>query len=162
MTTTKAAGSSVTVRDAKLADVELVWGIGSGTREFRTSSNVVDFWPKAILQESIDSRDVSIKVAEIGERLIGFLIINLNRTLKKAEFENIYVLREYRDRGVGTQMVQETLKELKQQGIANVVTLQDEAAGYYEKIGFQKGRQFYWMDIVLHDSFARHNNEEEL
>lgn len=147
---------TITIRDARThADIEEIWRLGTGFDEFHASENVVEFWPKNILLDCLSQKNVLIKVAENDKAIVGFLIANINPVLRKAELENIYVELAYRKKGVGSALLHETIATLHRLGIANVVALQDEAVEFYEANGFVRGRQFYWMDLVLDDSFAR-------
>lgn len=54
-----------------------------------------------------------------------------------AKIERVAVIKEYRGKGVGSQMILEAEKWLKEKGIKRVViTSRDEAVGFYEKIGY--------------------------
>ena len=101
------------IRIAKNEDVEQVWNIGNNVSEFRTAENVVIFWPKETLENCINKDDILFYVVETENKIIGFSIVNLNKSLGKAEIENIYVLPEYRKNKIGTAILDEILRELK-------------------------------------------------
>ena len=94
-------------------------------------------------------------VVETENKIIGFSIVNLNKSLGKAEIENIYVLPEYRKNKIGTAILDEILRELKNRKYNNVNCLADEATEFYARYGFTKGKNFAWMDIALSDNFKR-------
>ena len=143
------------IRIAKNEDVEQVWNIGNNVSEFRTAENVVIFWQKETLENCINKDDILFYVVETENKIIGFSIVNLNKSLGKAEIENIYVLPEYRKNKIGTAILDEILRELKNRKYNNVNCLADEATEFYEKYGFTKGKDFAWMDIVLSGNFKR-------
>lgn len=143
------------IRKAKKEDAEQVWNIGNHVSEFKTAENVVLFWPKATLENCVDKEDVLFYVVEEENKIIGFSIVNLNQSLGKAEIENIYVLPEYRKNKIGTAILDEILRELKDRNYNNVNCLADEAIEFYKRYGFTKGKDFVWMDMVLSDEFKR-------
>lgn len=143
------------IRIAKKEDVYQVWNIGNNVSEFKTSENVVIFWPKETLENCINKDDILFYVVESENKIIGFSIVNLNKSLGKAEIENIYILPKYRGNKVGTALLDEILKELKVRNYNNVNCLADEAIEFYKRYGFTKGKNFAWMDIALSDNFKR-------
>ena len=143
------------IRIAKNEDVEQVWNIGNNVSEFRTAENVVIFWPKETLENCINKDDILFYVVETENKIIGFSIVNLNKSLGKALIENIYVLPEYRKYKLVTAILDEILRELKNRKYNNVNCLADEATEFYARYGFTKGKNFAWMDIALSDNFKR-------
>ena len=141
------------IRIAKKEDIEQVWNMGNNVAEFKTAENVVIFWPKEILENCINKDDILFYVVETENKIIGFSIVNLNKSLGKAEIENIYILPEYRKNKIGTEILDEILKELKDRKFNNVNCLADEAVDFYKRYGFTKGKKFAWMDIALSDKF---------
>ncbi len=143
------------IRIAQKEDIEQVWKIGNNVSEFKTAENVVIFWPKETLKNCINKEDILFYVVESETKIIGFSIVNLNKSLGKAEIENIYVLPEYRKNKIATAILDEILQELKVRKYNNVNCLADEATEFYKKYGFTKGKEFSWMDIALSDDFKR-------
>lgn len=143
------------IRIAKKKDVKQVWNIGNNVSEFKTAENVVIFWPEEILENCIDKDDILFYVVETENKIIGFCIVNLNKSLGKAEIENIYLLPKYRKNKIGTKILDKILQELKNRKYNNVNCLADEATEFYQKYGFTKGKDFVWMDIALTDNFKR-------
>jgi ribosomal protein S18 acetylase RimI-like enzyme len=145
-------------RNATIKDVENIWRLGENISGFITSDEVVTFWPKSVLENSVDKPDVLIKVAEMDDKIAGFLIVNINRSLKKAELENIFVGENYRRQGIASDLIKSAIAELASGGIENVVALSDDAVNLLLALGFSKGRQFYWMDLVIGDEFRSKND----
>ncbi len=46
------------IREGKNKDIEAVWNMGNNVSEFKTTENVVIFWPKEILKNCIDKEDI--------------------------------------------------------------------------------------------------------
>ncbi|MDR3169416.1 MAG: hypothetical protein LBU27_06800 [Candidatus Peribacteria bacterium] len=83
------------IRKATLADVEAIRNLGNVTKEFATSEGIVIFRPKEVITNCIDKDNVILLVAE-EDGVIGFMLANLNHSLKKAELENLVVCEEQR------------------------------------------------------------------
>lgn len=141
------------IRKATKKDVEGVWNIGNNVSEFKTAENVVIFWPKETLENCVDKKDILFYIVEIESKIIGFTIVNLNQSLGKAEIENIYIMKEYRKKGIGKKLLEKILEELKIRKYNNVNSLADEAIEFYKHNGFSKGKNFAWMDMVLSENF---------
>ncbi|MCL2384030.1 MAG: GNAT family N-acetyltransferase [Oscillospiraceae bacterium] len=143
------------IRKATKEDIQTICEFGRNVSGFETAEDVVGFWPKEILENCVGREEVLILVASIEENIIGFFIININIFLKNAILENMYVIEEYRNKGVGKLLLQESLKEVIKIGIENVCAMADEAADFLEANGFSKGRHFCWMNLILGDGFKR-------
>lgn len=111
------------------------------------------------MENCINKEDVLFYVVELKNKIIGFTIVNLNKSLGKAEIENIYILPKYRKNGIGKQLLKEILKSLKERSYNNVNCLADEAIGFYEYNGFTKGKNFAWMDMVISKDFKKKDIE---
>ncbi len=143
------------VRLACLEDVDAIWNMGKNVNEFETASEVVYFWPREILKECIDKKDVIMLVAEAENEIVGFIIVNVNLSLKKSEIENIYVLDSFRNQKIGSQLVTEVIKESKKIGVENICFLSSKDHSFWEKNGFLLGEDFKWMDLILTDRFKK-------
>lgn len=149
----------ITVRRAEVNDVDVLHRLGEGVSEFSVSDQTVTFWPKDILAQAIGAHDVVILVAEAGQQVVGFIIANLNRSLRKATIENVYVRPENRGAGIAGKLLAELLTSIKSGGIEYVNTLipldADDASGLYVRTGFIKGEPFLWLDMSLADTFSK-------
>jgi len=143
------------IRRASQNDVSAIWDLGKNVTSFETAEDIVTFWPKSILENCIDKRDVLILVAEKENEIIGFFIVNINLSLKKAELENMYVIEEYKHKGIGQALLQKALEEVTQMGVENVCAMASDAVDFLQRNGFTKGNQFHWMDLALADRFKK-------
>lgn len=141
------------IRKAKNEDINEIWRIGNKVSEFKTADNIVIFWPKETLYNCIDKKDILFYIVELEKKIIGFSIINLNKSLGKAEIENIYILEQYRKKGVGRKLLDIAIKELKNLNYDNVNALSNDAIQFYKHYGFSEGENFKWMDYVLSEKF---------
>ena len=143
------------IRKATMDDIDTIWELGKNVSGFETAEDIVTFWPKSILENCIDKNDVLIKVLEIDSAIVGFIIANINNSLKKAELENQYVLLEYRHQGYGKAMLHDMIEDLETLGVENVVALSSDEVDFLLRNGFTKGNQFYWMDLALNERFKK-------
>jgi ribosomal protein S18 acetylase RimI-like enzyme len=149
----------INVRKAETRDVAMIHSLGETVSEFSVSNETVTFWPKDILAQAIGSNDAAILVAEADQEIVGFIIANLNISLRKAIIENIYVRPENRDTGVGSKLLEALLASLSSTPIEYVSTLiplsADNASRLYVEAGFSKGESFLWLDKSLSDTFKQ-------
>lgn len=143
------------IRSARLEDINNIWKLGKNVSEFEIAENIVTFWPVSILKNCINKEDVLILVAELENKLIGFPILNINKSLCKTEIENIYILEEHRKKGYGDTLLDKSLQEIKNRNIENVCAMSDNIVEFLEKRGFTKGNQFYWMDLAFSERFKK-------
>lgn len=147
------------VRKATSADVEAIYELGKAVDEFTVSDETVNFWPKELLANAIQSSDALILVAEDEGSTIGFLIVNYNSSLKKALIENIYVQPDKRGQGVGDKLLEYMFKLLPDMGCEYVATLvppdAQGALDLYQRNGLDKGETFIWLDKALDGQFNK-------
>jgi ribosomal protein S18 acetylase RimI-like enzyme len=147
----------VSVRKAKAKDVDAVHQLGMAVPEFVVNESTVTFWPKDVLSEAIASSDVEILVAEADYKVVGFVIANLNLSLRKAIIENVYVAPENRGNNIGDRLLAELLGILHATPIEYVSTLipadAEEASKLYVTAGFSKGETFLWLDKSMTSTF---------
>jgi ribosomal protein S18 acetylase RimI-like enzyme len=150
----------ITIRKAETKDVAEMHRLGRAVAEFSVNEETVTFWPEDILTRAVGSHDTSILVAEAGQEIVGFIIANLNVSLRKAIIENVYVRPDKRDAGIGGRLLDELLALLRRTPIAYVSTLiplhADSALRLYGEAGFSKGESFLWLDKSLSGSFKRY------
>jgi amino-acid N-acetyltransferase len=103
--------------------------------------NIIDIYAK---QEMMLPRSLSelyeftrsFCVCEIDNEIIGCCALHVSWE-DMAEVMSFAVRSEYRDQGIGTKLVNVSLKEAKELGISNVFTL-TYAVPFFEKMGFKE------------------------
>ncbi len=142
----------IEIRTASDEDISTIHHLGEAVDEFRTSDQAPNFWPEAILRACIDKEDVVFLVAVLEDETVGFIIVNLNKSLSKALIENIFVVPTLRGQGIGSRLVKDAINAVKSnryQFISVLTPPDDEAAiRTYEAVGFSKGETFLWLDIA--------------
>lgn len=149
----------VQVRKAKATDVDAIHTLGIAVPQFSVNTETVTFWPKDILAQAVTSNNTLILVAEADQQVVGFIIANLNLSLRKAIIENVYVRPKNRDAGIGSMLLNGLLASLSGTAIEYIATLIPlnalDASRLYEEAGFSKGESFLWLDTSLSDTFKR-------
>lgn len=147
------------IRKALAEDVDAIYALGEKVAEFSVNEETVTFWPKDILVQAVSSSDTIVLVAEQDQEIAGFIIANLNTSLRKAIIENVYVSPDNRDAGIGSRLLNELLLSLNGTAIEYVSTLipldADNASSLYVEAGFSKGEPFLWLDKSLSDNFKQ-------
>ena len=147
----------IRIRRASVEDVDNIHNLGETVSEFSVNDETITFWPKDILAQAVASKDTLILIAEADQQVIGFIIANLNFSLRKALIENVYVKPENRDAGVGSKLHDKLLASLNGTAIEYISTLipldADNASRLYLEAGFSKGKSFLWLDKSLSGTF---------
>lgn len=147
------------IRKAGAKDVDAIYDLGRAVPQFAVNEETITFWPKDILGQAVASDDTIVLVAEADQHIVGFIIANLNVSLRKAIIENVYVRPENRDAGTGSKLLDELLTSLGGTGIEYVSTLipldADSATHLYVEAGFSKGESFLWLDKPLTATFRQ-------
>lgn len=140
------------IREARLGDIPQVYALGENVDEFHTSDQAPNFWPEDVLKTCVDKEDVYFFVAELQNKVAGFIIANCNKSLSKTLIENIFVKPDQRGKGIGSQLARKVIDTAKseQYQFISVLTPPDDIAAIktYEKAGFTKGETFLWLDIA--------------
>jgi ribosomal protein S18 acetylase RimI-like enzyme len=147
------------IRKAKISDAIKIYQLGKKISEFSVSKETVNFWPLHILKNCIKSKSDWIIVAENINEIIGFVVINNSIVFRKAIIENIFVSVNHRNKGVAKKLLLFALNKIKLSGCEYVCTLTEErnkkALGFYIKNGFNKGKNFRWLNKTLSKKFKK-------
>jgi len=149
----------MTIRQATINDIDEIHKLGEHVDEFDTTEEVVTFWPKHILKNCIESKNDWLLVAEENSEIIGFIICNNSPVFKKAVIENIFVSPQHRKKGVGQKLLGSLMDQVKSIDCEYVVIFTEEdnntAIDFYVKNGFNRGKNFAWIDKVLSKEFSK-------
>jgi ribosomal protein S18 acetylase RimI-like enzyme len=125
----------------KLSDTELGW---------EPPQEYFDEWVRAVLGISRHDQNL-VKIASADGKMVGYCIsvkrlhnydgVVMDITWKTAYIWDIYVVKEYRNRGVGTALLENTMAYLKSIGVEKVGLLvnycNENAKRFFEKLGFK-------------------------
>ena len=147
------------IREMKPKDVTAVYSLGIKTREFYSSDDYGSWYPKEALREWLKHKnDDVLLVAESKGKVVGFSLSYVHFR-KWALMDSIAVVPKYRKKGVGRELVDQTLKLLKKKGVVYAQAfLRNNNKPIFrlvKKFGFQKGNNFYVVDRLFQENFKR-------
>ncbi len=142
---------NITITKPRLSDAPtmVIWGRESTA--LKDTKN--DTWYSlGVLRKWIaNPKDDPILVARDGRKLVGMCLVHGMR--EWGYFASLYVERAYRDKGIGTILLNKMTENLKVQGYRDFALLVKEtntrAQKFYRKEGFKKGYLFRWMGKKL-------------
>ncbi len=141
------------IREATLDDVDKIYDLGKMVEEFNVSSKAATFWPKHILRNCIRSKTDWLILAEESGEILGFSIDNFSPVFKKAVIENIFVPPQHRRKGVGKKLLSAAVEKIQETDCEYICILTEDvnktAIDFYLKNGFNRGKNFAWLDKVL-------------
>lgn len=88
-----------------------------------------------------------IYLAEDNQKIVGFITGEIFKkkawyTVQLGSINNLYVIEEYRNNGIGKKLMQIMIDSLKEKGITNIelntFSGNVDAIKFYEKLGFKK------------------------
>lgn len=146
------------IREAKLEDVDKIYNLGKVVEEFNVSGEAATFWPKHILRNCIKSKTDWLILAEENDEILGFTIINNSPVFKKAVIENIFVTPQHRKKGIGKKLLTAAVEKIRETDCEYICILteadNETAIDFYVGSGFNRGKNFAWLDKVLSDEFS--------
>ena len=99
---------------------------------------------KKYIKEKKKKKTFLVLVAEIDKKIVGVVICNISRISKtNADLVDIYVLNEYRNKGIGSELMYSLYMELKNRGIENLGLYSEnnpKTLNFYKNQGFEIGR----------------------
>lgn len=140
---------------ARIADLRPLWeslhhhhaAVAPHLKALGSERSPVDSWAvrRAHYVALLAEPDAFVFLAEAGMEPIGYALVYLRlpeetwTTGRIAELETLAVIPDYRDRGVGTVLVQAVFGELRRRGITEfgvtVMSGNDDATRFYERLG---------------------------
>ena len=104
-------------------------------------ASFADPWPRSAFEEIVDKRDADYYLAEDDEtgRLVGGCVVF--RIIDEGDIMNVAVNRNYRGRGIATELIRYAMERNEEMGIRDF-TLEVRASNapairVYEKCGFE-------------------------
>lgn len=147
----------MTIRTAKIDEISMISAIAESIPEFKVSGEAVNFWPEEVILQIIESKYDELLLAEENDEILGFIVCNFNPNFGKAIIENLYVMEEYRGKGIADKLRDQLIVRLRQNGCEYLCTFvesgSDKAIESYQRYGFDRGIDCVWLDIILEDSF---------
>lgn len=98
-------------------------------------------------KKSIEDNSACTLVAISGEKIVGYLIgwtlssANWRLVGKRAEIENMFISKKFRNKGIGSKLVDEFLVWAKKNDIKNIsvsaLSKNKNAINFYKQVGFK-------------------------
>ena len=140
------------IRNAKKADVNQIYKIGTSTGDFSVSKEI-KFYKKYELIEWIKNKQNNIIiVAETNSKIIGFVSCKI-MSFHWAMVDNFLVLSKFRKNNIGSQIQTFLEKELKKRKISYLTGLvkptNPKNTKIIQKYGFKEQDKYIWVDKFL-------------
>jgi ribosomal protein S18 acetylase RimI-like enzyme len=144
----KAIVNKIIIRDMENADINFVVNLGNKTKELWVSNELRFLIDRNTLKMWIKYKeDDELLVAEIANKPVGFSLTRVD--YKTAEIVFIAVDKKFRKMGIGTRLLQETIRRLRKKGVIKfylyVQSYNKRAINFYRKMKFKKGPLCYFM-----------------
>lgn len=149
---TKDIDTSPILRRMREEDLDEIMAL-SKQGNFSVSDEIVgweEFWPEESLRNWITNSDDPLIVSEDKGSIIGFILAAVHHPTRKATLENIFVHRDYRNKGIGTQLFNRCEIELRKKGIIYICALVEtdntETSEFLLAKDFIRGHEFAWLE----------------
>lgn len=143
----------VQIRRMQVEDVGYVREIITQKKDEFSVSDVSYGWAEEQLERWVNNKDDVLLVAEDQGKIVGFVTSQYHKPTGKVTIENIYVVEEQRRKDIGTNLMKECLKQLKEKGASYVCgmvkTDNQGTIEFLEKQGFNRGYDFAWIEYIL-------------
>ncbi len=140
------------IHELALDDIPALLEIGNREDGFRVSEESAGFWSHEQLTRWISADEDVLLGAKINGELVGYVLTTHHVPTGKVTWENIVVLPEYRDLGIGEALVLEMRERLKTNGATYLhflVKTDNSSLPFFEQAGFSRGFDFVWFDQQL-------------
>lgn len=143
---------TMVIQKMTLSDISAVLKLGTGVAAFKVAEQDC-FWSRDQLENWIKADEDVLLVAKEDDDVVGFALSTLHKPTGKVTWENLYVLPDFRSKGVGRQLIEELLLKLKQKGASYMcffVRAENlEEVSYFQRRDFEKGFDFVWFSKHL-------------
>lgn len=142
-------------------DIDSVRSIGLQVKEFDVGTETPSFYTQSALIRMAKDRSCICLVAKVKGLLVGFILTSILAAARDAYIHTIMVLPKYRKQGIAGQLLQETLKRLKEKTddcnhVFGDIQEENEASlNLFKRNNFQVGRKFRYIDLMLPKKLIR-------
>ena len=136
------------IRKFEDKDIEIVYNLGIQIPEFSVNDETSHrFWPKDTLERFVE-QGLSL-VIEDQNSVVGFLLAVYQPVTLKLTWENMYIIPEYRKKGIAGECFQKGWKLAQQHGAtaveALVKTNNTPSQQMLKRLNFNNAGNYYWM-----------------
>ena len=122
--------TDLVIRQGTLSDIPAIMDLEQGSIEHP--------WESKAIETLITDKNKTCLVAELGGVIVSY--VGAESVLDESNIGNIVTHKEYRGKGIATELFEALLTELKAQGIKKLFLEVEHdntpAIGLYEKLGF--------------------------
>jgi N-acetylglutamate synthase-like GNAT family acetyltransferase len=142
----------IIIRSAKEGDIDLIYALGKKTKELIFSEKM-NFHDKIELSEFIkNKKDNILLVLILDQEIIGFLYAKIvSKTW--CILDNLVIDEKFRDHGMGSLLLNNFYKILKNKKISYVQILEDihhkKTRKFWKKKGFCEEKVYVWADKII-------------
>jgi len=142
----------VILRRMKEEDIPEIVRLGRAEESSGTGEVIgwPDFWSKEILETWFNKPKNILLVAQGKGQIIGFLVVVVHQSTKKAVLEKLYVRREHQGKGLGSEFLKEGFKELKERKIDHLCLIckktNQAAIDFLLEHDFRRGYEFIGLE----------------
>ena len=141
------------IRQMTIDDIGAIRAMANASPELAVNDEKQAFWGTERLTSWITQGDDVMLVAEHDGLVVGFQITNIHTASKIGYLSDIVVDQKYRGTGIGSKLLDETVRHMKQKGITYVYALTQQnnikIHSMLEKHGFTRGERMIWYDLKL-------------
>lgn len=142
----------IKIRSAKEKDVKDIFDIGNCTEELGFSKKY-PFHERLEIKEFIkNNKENIVLVAENENRIIGFCFAKIMARAAGGwcMLDNLAVLKEHRENGAGTLLLNELNKILKKRNVKYIQILEEihhkKTRDFWKKRGYKETKNFLWAE----------------
>lgn len=141
------------IRKIDLNDIDEILKISTNVKEFQVDPEVLGFWSKTQFLNWVKSTSDVCLLAENDGKIVGFILFALHVPTGKINFENAWIHKDYRSKGIFENLFAEGVYLAKKLGGTYICALTkiDNIASInaLKKTGFIEGYEFKWMHRLL-------------
>lgn len=142
-----------TFRHLELRDLDIVYESGIREEAFEVAPGS-RFWSKETLGHWIKNQENDVLLgAEVDGRLAGYALAKIHHPTGEAALDNLYVLEEFRERGVAKDLLKECARRLREKGAKYLGAItkphNETVMRIFQRAGGQIGHTFVWLDMDL-------------
>jgi ribosomal protein S18 acetylase RimI-like enzyme len=142
----------IIIRNPKKTELEKIYRLGCSMKEFAVSDYVRYYRREEIREFMGNNKDNIFLVAAYKDQIVGSLFAKII-SRRWCMMDSICVRDNYQRRGIGSQLIEKLYTILKKENIHYVQAIVEQentkARNHYQKMGFEEGRKFIWIEKFI-------------
>ncbi len=145
---------NITITSPTLDDIDTLYQWGENNWQLWANNRSKWFTKKSLALWLSDPKEDILLVAKDNNKMVGMATTYILRDW--AFCVGLYVEKNYRQLGIGKNLLDETIDRLIKKGVYTISLMCDEknidGLKFYKKFKFYKGFKFYWMEKMLKEA----------